>query len=78
MSRNLQEATRENLAFLIEGIKSKLNMANTAVMRPEDFDLDSYDDLLYLHNLVQKKSHFSINEMTAIVEELGAMRKQAK
>ncbi len=73
---NLQEATKENLAIIIEGIKQKLNMANTAVMRPEDFDLDNYEDLLYLYNMVQKKPSFSINEMTAIVEELGSFRKQ--
>lgn len=74
---DLTEATQENLAILIEGIKTKLNMANTAVMRPEDFTLEHYEDLLYLYNMVQKKSSFSINEMTAIVEELGHMRKQA-
>lgn len=73
---DLTKATEENLAIIIEGIKAKLNMANTAVMRPEDFDLAHYDDLLYLHNMVQKKNNFSINEMTAIVEELGSMRKQ--
>ncbi|TGU80424.1 DUF1128 family protein, partial [Mesorhizobium sp. M00.F.Ca.ET.186.01.1.1] len=27
---DLKEATQENLAVLIEGIKAKLNMANTA------------------------------------------------
>jgi uncharacterized protein YfkK (UPF0435 family) len=73
---DLTQATRENLAILIEGIKTKLNMANTAVMRPEDFDLESYDDLLYLYNMVQRKGAFSINEMTAIVEELGSLRRQ--
>jgi uncharacterized protein YfkK (UPF0435 family) len=73
---DLTKATPENLAIIIEGIKAKLNMANTAVMRPEDFDLANYDDLLYLYSMVQKKTTFSINEMTAIVEELGSMRKQ--
>ncbi len=72
---DLKEATPENLAIVIEGIKAKLNMVNTSVMRAEDFDLANYDDLLYLYNMVQKKSSFSINEMTAIVEELGSMRK---
>lgn len=72
---DLTKATLENLAILIEGIKSKLNMANTAVMRPEDFKLEHYEDLLYLYHMVQKKVSFSINEMTAIVEELGSMRK---
>ncbi|MGG1663748.1 DUF1128 domain-containing protein [Brevibacillus sp. NRS-1366] len=74
---DLNQPTVENLAVIIEGIKAKLNMANTAVMRPEDFDLEHYEDLLYLYKMVQKKSAFGINEMTAIVEELGAMRKQA-
>ncbi|GAA4716738.1 DUF1128 domain-containing protein [Brevibacillus fulvus] len=74
---DLTQPTKENLATLVEGIKAKLNMANTAVMRPDDFDLSSYEDLLYLYNMVQKKTTFSINEMTAIVEELGSMRKQS-
>ncbi len=73
---DLSKATPENLTIVIDGIKAKLNMANTAVMRPEDFDLSSYDDLLYMYQLVNKKGNFSINEMTAIVEELGSMRKQ--
>jgi uncharacterized protein YfkK (UPF0435 family) len=74
---DLTNPTQENLAIIINGIKSKLNMANTAVMRPEDFDLSNYEDLLFLYNMVQKKTTFSINEMTAIVEELGSMRKQS-
>ncbi|UFJ39422.1 DUF1128 domain-containing protein [Brevibacillus humidisoli] len=74
---DLKEATQENLRFVLEGIKGKLNMVNASVMRPEDFDLSSYEDLLYLYNMVQKKQSFSINEMTAIVEELGSMRKQS-
>ena len=73
---DLTHPTMENLVVIIEGIKAKLNMANTAVMRPEDFDLKHYEDLLYLYNMVQKKTTFGINEMTAIVEELGQMRKQ--
>jgi len=73
---DLSQPSLENLAVMIEGIKAKLNMVNTSVMRPEDFDLKHYDDLLYLYNMVQKKTSFGINEMTAIVEELGQMRKQ--
>mgnify|MGYP001047239314 CR=1 FL=1 len=73
---DLSQPSLENLAVIIEGIKAKLNMVNTSVMRPEDFDLKHYDDLLYLYNMVQTKTSFGINEMTAIVEELGQMRKQ--
>jgi uncharacterized protein YfkK (UPF0435 family) len=74
---DLREATRDNLRVVLEGIKSRLNMVNADVMRPEDFDLASYDDLLYLYQMVQKKNTISINEMTAIVEELGSMRKKS-
>lgn len=74
---DLREATQENLRIVLDGIKNKLNMVNADVVRPEDFDLACYDDLLYLYQMVQKKSSFSINEMTAIVEELGSMRKQS-
>ncbi|MBO8163543.1 MAG: DUF1128 domain-containing protein [Brevibacillus sp.] len=74
---DLTKATEDNLRYVLEGIKTRLNMVNTAVMKPEDYDLASYDDLLYLYNMVQKKKTFSINEMTAIVEELGSLRKQS-
>lgn len=72
---DLNQPTRENLAYMIESIIQKLKMATAAVMKPESFDLDSYEDIRDIYDLVMSKDRFSINEMEAIVSELGQMRR---
>ncbi|MBP1933929.1 DUF1128 domain-containing protein [Ammoniphilus resinae] len=73
---NLENPSRENIAFIMDGIKKKLTMVNTSVMNPDSFELEVYEDLLYLYQMISKKDRFSISEMEAIVTELGSMRKK--
>lgn len=72
---NLTQPTTENITFMIEEIKNKLRMVNADAMKPEHFDTDSYDDLVFLYETVMKRNTFSPSEMQAIVAELGALRK---
>lgn len=60
---------------MIEAIKEKLRMVNADAMKPENFDTESYEDLVYLYELVHKRDAFSPSEMQAIVAELGSLRK---
>jgi len=73
---NLENPSRENIAFIMDEIKRKLTMVNTSVMNPDSFGLEVYEDLLYLYQMISKKDRFSISEMEAIVTELGSMRKK--
>jgi uncharacterized protein YfkK (UPF0435 family) len=73
---DLSVQSPENIEFMVEEIKAKLKMVNAGAIKPEAFDEDMYEDLKYLYEMVHKKSTFSPNEMQAIVEELGALRKQ--
>ncbi|MBB6447352.1 DUF1128 domain-containing protein [Bacillus benzoevorans] len=73
---NLAEKSVENVEFMIEKIKEKLKVLNLGAIKPSHFDENMYEDLKDIYDLVMKKNSFSPNEMQAIVEELGSLRKQ--
>jgi uncharacterized protein YfkK (UPF0435 family) len=75
-SLNLAEKSVENVEFMIEQIKEKLKVLNLGAIKPSHFDENMYEELKDIYELVMKKNSFSPNEMTAIVEELGNLRKQ--
>ncbi|WP_096435440.1 DUF1128 domain-containing protein [Alteribacter populi] len=72
---NLDQKTEENINFMLDEIKDKLQIVNASAIKAKDFDLNKYDDLQDIHAHVMKKDNFSVNEMDAIVSELGQMRK---
>ncbi|MBS4179220.1 DUF1128 domain-containing protein [Lederbergia citrea] len=67
--------TRENIEFMMNQIISKLRMVNIGAINPESVNSEMYEDLHDIYKLVMKKETFSPNEMQAIVEELGRLRK---
>lgn len=73
---NLETPSKENIIFILDELKKRLTMANTSVMNPDSFELNVYEDLLDLYQLVARKEKVSISEMEAIVKELGKMRKR--
>ena len=72
--QNLTEPNAENVAFMIEAIKTKLRMASGAAMQASNFSLDKYEDLRDVYEIVAGKDKFSISEVEAIVSELGQLR----
>lgn len=72
---DLSKPSPENVKFLIEEIKAKLRMVNVDAMKAEHFNDSQYEDLVYLYEMVKKRDSFSPNEMQAIAEELGSLRK---
>ena len=72
---DLTEKTIENVEFMIEKIKEKLKVLNLGAIKPSHFDENMYAELKDIYELVMKKNSFSPNEMQALVEELGNLRK---
>ncbi|KON90430.1 hypothetical protein AF332_25180 [Sporosarcina globispora] len=72
---NLSEKSVENVEFMIEAIKEKLKVLNLGAIKPSHFDEEMYEELKDIYDLVMKKASFSPNEMQALVEELGNLRK---
>ncbi len=78
MSYHLSELSKpseQNLEVLIEGIKSKLKMAAVHAIKSDHFDLEQYEDIFEIYEVIMNKSMFSISEMEALVTELGKLRK---
>ncbi|WP_134704086.1 DUF1128 domain-containing protein [Ammoniphilus sp. YIM 78166] len=73
---NLENPSRENMVYMLNELQKKLTMANTSVMNPDAFELNVYEDMYDLFEMVMRKERFSINEMEAIVSELGSLRKK--
>ncbi|SFF29547.1 Uncharacterized protein YfkK, UPF0435 family [Paenibacillus catalpae] len=71
---NLEEPTQQNVEFMIETIKTKLRMATAAAMQASHFNVDQYEDIRDLYEVVAAKDKFSISEVEALVSELGKLR----
>lgn len=72
---NLTEKTTQNVEFMIEKIKEKLKVLNIGAIKPSHFDENMYEELKEIYELVMRKNTFSPNEMQALAEELGNLRK---
>jgi uncharacterized protein YfkK (UPF0435 family) len=72
---NLEEKSVEHVEYMIEKVKEKLKVMNLGAIKPSHFDENMYEELKEIYELVMKKDNFSPNEMQALVEELGNLRK---
>lgn len=72
---DLSKQSKENIAFMITEIMSKLEFVNMSALKPENFNVNNYERLHDLYLLVKKQKQFSISEMEAIASELGSLRK---
>ncbi|HSH24267.1 MAG TPA: DUF1128 domain-containing protein [Massilibacterium sp.] len=72
---NLSVKSQENVEKMIEIIQDKLQMVNRAVLQPSDIDLQFYDDLVDVYEMIIKKDSFSVSEINAIIDELRTFRK---
>jgi uncharacterized protein YfkK (UPF0435 family) len=70
------DVKKEEMAQMIEDIKDKLQIVNGGAMKAEFYGAEKYDERKEIHDMVMSKPNFSVNEMDAIVSELGNMRNQ--
>lgn len=72
---NLNEATNENLTYILKEIASQLRVANESIMDPDDYNLEKYDDLKALYDVLIQKGQLSVSETQAFIQELSSIRK---
>ncbi|CAM3753452.1 DUF1128 domain-containing protein [Alkalicoccus chagannorensis] len=70
----MSQTEKQEIEQMIEDIKRKLQVVNGAAVKAEDYGSGQYDEIKAIHNMVMAKPSFSVNEMDAIVNELGALR----
>lgn len=71
---DLTTANKENIDYMLDGIKKKLQLVNQDVLKSEAFSTDHYEELHDIYSLVMKQPSFSIREMEAILDELRTIR----
>lgn len=72
---DINQKTDEAVQYMVDEIKTKLRMASGDAIKPHHFNIDHYEDIRDIYELVASKSRFSISEMEAIASELGRLRK---
>ncbi|WP_053219697.1 DUF1128 domain-containing protein [Virgibacillus senegalensis] len=72
---SLQEPSRENLAIIIDNMAKKLQVVNRTIMNPEDYDIEKYQELKSLHDMLEHKGQLSVAETQAFIQELADHRK---
>ncbi|MFC7372141.1 DUF1128 domain-containing protein [Fictibacillus iocasae] len=71
---DLNSKNEENLDFMIETMKKKLQLVNSGLIQGSDYSLDKYDDIKELYDMIMKMNSFSVRDLEGIVSELGAMK----
>lgn len=72
---DLTVKSEQNVAYMVDSIKDKLKVVAAQSLQPAHFDLEKYEDLLELYEVVSNKQHFSISEIEALCEELRLLKK---
>ncbi|WP_090236712.1 DUF1128 domain-containing protein [Fictibacillus solisalsi] len=73
---NLTTASQENIEFMIEAVKRKLQLVNSGLIQGDDYTVDQYEDIKDLYEMVMKMPGFSVRDMESIVSELGSLKKK--
>lgn len=73
---DLEHTSRENIEFIVEYIKKKLQVVNTAAISAKSFNTDQYEDLLDLYDFLAKKERYTMSEIESVIDELGKLRKK--
>jgi uncharacterized protein YfkK (UPF0435 family) len=73
---NLENASRENIEFIVNSIVKQLAVVNASILRPEDFGSQQYEELLDIYHMIHKKRKLTISELDAILVDLGKLRKK--
>lgn len=71
---NLDLATTENVQYILNQLGEKLSIANKIMLDSKDYDLNRYDDLLFLYKYVDNKGYLSPSESQAFIDELRSVR----
>lgn len=73
---DLEHTSRENIEFIVEYIKKRLQVVNTAAISAKSFNTDQYEDLLDLYDFLAKKERYTMSEIESVIDELGKLRKK--
>ncbi|UOQ47907.1 DUF1128 domain-containing protein [Gracilibacillus caseinilyticus] len=72
---HLEEKTEANLTYIIQEMGKMLQVVNESIMNPDDYDMEHYDELKELYDLLKMKGSLTVAETQAFIAELRQYRK---
>jgi uncharacterized protein YfkK (UPF0435 family) len=72
---DLTKNTPENIEYMISQIVTKMKMVNVDAIKSDSVNEEMYEELHELYEMVMRKNSFTPNEMQALAEEIGRLRK---
>lgn len=72
---SLNEPTQENLKYILNQLAERLDIANRILVNEKDYDINRYEDLKFMYDMVVKQKQLSVNEKHAFIDELRSVRK---
>ncbi|QKY69005.1 DUF1128 domain-containing protein [Lentibacillus sp. CBA3610] len=72
---NLENPTQENLKFMLDELAEQLSVVNPELLDSADYDLEKYEDIKFMYDMVKQKGHLSASETQAFIAELRSVRK---
>ncbi|RLL45287.1 DUF1128 domain-containing protein [Oceanobacillus piezotolerans] len=73
---SLETASQANLKIILDQLADYLNVVNRGLLDADDYDLNKYDELKSMYDMVVKKGRLSSSEAQAFIEELANIRKR--
>jgi len=71
----LEQPSKENMEYMLQELAEKLQVVNRSIMDAEDYNLEKYEDLKWMYDMVISKGRLSASETQAFINELAAIRK---
>ncbi len=72
---NLEQKSEENLEYIVHEMGRMLQVVNESIMDPKDYDINHYEELKSLYDLLNQKGKLTVAETQAFIAELRQYRK---
>jgi uncharacterized protein YfkK (UPF0435 family) len=72
---SLEQPTEQNMKIILDELAKRLGVVNRSLMDPKDYNLEKYDELKMMYDMIIQKGSLSASETQAFIDELRTVRK---
>ncbi|NGP44156.1 DUF1128 family protein [Bacillaceae bacterium SIJ1] len=73
---NYSEPNEKNLSLMLTEIAQDLQVVNTRMLDASDYDLQHYDTVKDVYDMVKRTTNLSVSDREAILQALSSCRKK--
>lgn len=72
---DLETRSEQNLKTILDDLAKRLDVANQTLLDPKHYDINKYEELKMMHDMIVKKGTLTPMEIQAFIDELRSVRK---